>query len=65
MLVINKTDLASIVGADLEIMNRDARKIREGGPTIFAQVKNGVGVDAIVDLITSAWRSSGANEQRK
>ncbi|GAB1737054.1 hypothetical protein NU219Hw_g416t1 [Hortaea werneckii] len=64
LLVINKTDLASIVGADLEIMNRDARKIREGGPTIFAQVKNGVGVDAIVDLITSAWRSSGANEQR-
>merc|ERR1712072_778352 len=65
LLVINKTDLASIVGADLEIMDRDARKIREGGPTIFARVKNGVGVDAIVDLITSAWRSSGANEQRK
>ena len=33
---------------------------REGGPTIFAQVKNGKGMDQIVDLILSAWRSSGA-----
>jgi len=33
---------------------------REGGPTIFAQVKNGKGMDHIVDLILSAWRSSGA-----
>jgi len=33
---------------------------REGGPTIFAQVKNGKGVDHIVNLILSAWRSSGA-----
>merc|ERR1711939_198274 len=65
LLVINKTDLASIVGADLEIMDRDARKIREGGPTIFAQVKNGVAVPDIVGLILSAWKASGANEQRK
>jgi hypothetical protein len=35
--------------------------IREGGPTIFAQIKNGKGVDHIVDLILSAWRSSGAS----
>merc|ERR1712072_1031098 len=60
LLVINKTDLASIVGADLEIMDRDARKIREGGPTIFAQVKNGAGVPDIVGLILSAWKASGA-----
>ena len=33
---------------------------REGGPTIFAQVKNGKNVDRIVDLILSAWRSCGA-----
>lgn len=49
-----------IVGADLGVMDRDARKMREGGPTIFAQVKNGKGVDAIVDMILSAWRSCGA-----
>lgn len=33
----------------------------EGGPTIFAQVKNGKGVDGIVDLILSSWRASGAS----
>lgn len=33
---------------------------REGGPTIFAQVKNGKGMDHIVSLVLSAWRSSGA-----
>lgn len=59
---MNKTDLAEIVGADLDVMERDAKKMREGGPTIFAQVKNGVGVDAIVEMILSAWRASGASE---
>ena len=37
---------------------------REGGPTIFAQVKNGKGVDHIVNLILSAWKASGASEAR-
>jgi len=60
LLVINKTDLAELIGADLGVMERDARRIREGGPTIFAQVKNGKGVDRIVELILSAWRSCGA-----
>jgi len=60
LLVINKTDLAEAVGADLGVMERDARKMREGGPTIFAQVKKGVGIDHIVGLIKSAWRGSGA-----
>ncbi|KAF2839614.1 urease accessory protein UreG [Patellaria atrata CBS 101060] len=60
LLVVNKTDLAEIVGADLNVMERDARKMREGGPTIFAQVKNGKNVDHIVNLILSAWKSSGA-----
>ena len=59
LLVVNKTDLAEIVGADLGVMDRDARKIREGGPTIFAQVKNGVGVERIVELVLSAWRACG------
>jgi len=62
LLVVNKTDLAEIVGADLDVMERDAGRMREGGPTIFAQVKNGVMVKEIVDLILSAWRSSGASE---
>lgn len=37
---------------------------REGGPTIFAQVKNGVNVDHIVNLILSAWKASGAPQAR-
>ncbi|KAL2265370.1 hypothetical protein VTJ83DRAFT_6470 [Remersonia thermophila] len=65
LLVVNKTDLAEAVGADLDVMERDARKMREGGPTVFAQVKKGVGVEHIVTLILSAWRASGAEEQRK
>ena len=60
LFVVNKTDLAGYVGADLGVMERDARKMREGGPTVFAQVKHGVGVKYIVDLILSAWRSCGA-----
>ncbi|KFY82659.1 hypothetical protein V500_10403 [Pseudogymnoascus sp. VKM F-4518 (FW-2643)] len=60
LLVVNKTDLAEIIGADLDVMERDARKMREGGPTIFAQVKGGKGVDHIVNLILSGWKASGA-----
>ncbi|KAG9228518.1 urease accessory protein [Amylocarpus encephaloides] len=65
LLVVNKTDLAEIVGADLEVMDRDARKMREGGPTVFAQVKKGVAVGDIVGLIESAWRGSGAGDVSK
>ncbi|EER25356.1 hypothetical protein D8B26_000371 [Coccidioides posadasii str. Silveira] len=60
LLVVNKTDLAEAVGADLEVMERDAAKMRDGGPTIFAVVKNGKGVEHIVNLIVSAWKSTGA-----
>ncbi|KAI0025822.1 CobW/HypB/UreG, nucleotide-binding domain-containing protein [Xylariomycetidae sp. FL0641] len=65
LLVVNKTDLADAIGADLAVMERDARKMREGGPTVFAQVKKGVGVDHIVNLIISAWKASGAEEVSK
>jgi urease accessory protein len=54
LLVINKTDLAPHVGADLAVMDRDAKRMRGTGPTVFAQVTRGVGVDAIVDHILSA-----------
>ncbi|KAJ1566249.1 hypothetical protein HK405_010556 [Cladochytrium tenue] len=60
LLVVNKTDLAPLVGADLGVMERDAARMRDVGPTIFAQVKNGVAVDAIVKEILGAYRSSGA-----
>src|SRR3954471_1152718 len=56
LLVINKTDLAPHVGADLAVMDRDARKMRGEGPTVFAQVTRGVGVDAIAGHVLEARR---------
>lgn len=56
LLVINKTDLAAGVGADLDVMARDSKKMRGDGPFVFAQVKHGVGVDEIIDHIIHAWQ---------
>ena len=58
LLVINKTDLAPLVGADLGVMDRDARRMRGEGPFVFAQVTNGLGVEEIVDRMLSAWQST-------
>jgi urease accessory protein len=52
LLVINKTDLAPLVGASLEIMARDATRMRGARPFIFTNLKIGDGVEAIVDFIT-------------
>lgn len=65
LLVVNKVDLATAVGADLAVMERDARRMRDGGPTIFGEVKNGKGVSDIVGLILSAWKASGAYRPRQ
>jgi urease accessory protein len=54
LLVINKTDLAEAVGADLGVMERDSRAMRGSGPFEFAQVRNGVGVKNIVAHILGA-----------
>ena len=56
LLVINKTDLAPHVGADLAVMDRDARKMRGPGPTVFAQVTHGVGVN---DIAAHVLRAAG------
>jgi urease accessory protein len=56
LLVINKTDLAPLVGADLEVMRRDSLKMRGDGPFLFAQVKNGQGVAEIAEHILRAWK---------
>jgi len=56
LLVINKTDLAPHVGADLERMAREAAAMRGDGPTVLAQVVHGVGLDAILDDVLAAWR---------
>ena len=51
ILVINKTDLAQHVGASLEVMERDALKMRGGLPTIFASLKAGHNSDKIFEKI--------------
>ncbi len=56
LLVINKTDLAHAVGADLKVMERDTKKMRGSGPFILGQVKNGVGCDEIITHILHAWQ---------
>ena len=53
LLVINKIDLAPLVGASLEIMDRDAGQMRGARPFIFTNLKTGSGVDQIVDFIVS------------
>ncbi len=57
VLVINKTDLATAVGASLDVMERDAKRMRGDGPFVFAQTREnlGVGVEDIVDHILGAW----------
>jgi urease accessory protein len=56
LLVINKTDLAVAVGADLKVMESDTKKMRGDGPFVFAQVKHGKGVDEIIGHMLHAWQ---------
>ena len=51
LLVINKIDLAPMVGASLEVMERDSRKMRGERPFVFTNLKTGEGLDAIVSFI--------------
>ncbi len=51
ILVINKTDLAPHVGASLEVMERDATRMRGDLPFVFASLRHGKGVDAVVALL--------------
>jgi len=53
LLVINKIDLAPMVGADLGVMERDARRMRGERPFVFANLKSGQGIDAIVEFVVS------------
>jgi urease accessory protein len=51
LLVINKTDLAPHVGASLEVMDRDARRMRGARPFVFASLRAGQGVDEIATFL--------------
>ena len=58
LLVINKTDLAPLVGADLGVMARDAKRMRGDGPFLLAQVTNGIGVREIADHLLRSWKTA-------
>lgn len=51
LLVINKIDLARHVGASLEVMDRDSRRVRGDGPFIFTNLKTGEGLDHVLDWL--------------
>lgn len=61
LLIINKVDLALAVGADLEVMRRDAYKMRGEGPTVFAAVKDNLGMPEIINHLLSAWTAATAD----
>jgi urease accessory protein len=54
LLVINKIDLAPLVGANLEIMDRDARKMRADRPFLFTNLKTGQGIAEVCDFVELA-----------
>ena len=65
LLVINKTDLAPLVGADLDVMARDARTMRGDGPFLFAQVINEIGVREIATVLLRSWKAAGVQPPRQ
>jgi urease accessory protein len=54
LLIINKIDLAPYVGASLEVMDRDARKMRGERPFVFTNLKTGHGLDTVIEFILRA-----------
>ena len=53
MFVINKTDLAEMVGADLSVMDTDTKRMRPDRPYVFSNMKTGDGVGAIIDFVVN------------
>jgi len=54
LLVINKIDLAPYVGASLEVMEEDTKRMRQGRPYVFSNLKDGIGLDKVIDFIEDA-----------
>jgi len=53
LLVVNKIDLAPLVGASLEVMDRDAKRMRSQRPFVFTNLKTGEGLDSVLDFIVA------------
>jgi urease accessory protein len=63
LLVINKIDLAPMVGASLEVMDRDAKKMRGARPFVFSNLKTGQGLASIVKFIETEGMLCAAQPQ--
>lgn len=59
LLIINKTDLAPHVGADLDVMDRDATRMRKARPFVFANMKAGEGIESVVEFIVQKGGLNG------
>ena len=53
LLIINKTDLAPMVGASLEVMDKDTKRMRGDKPYLFTNLKDGENIEAVIDFIIS------------
>jgi urease accessory protein len=59
LLVINKIDLAAMVGASLEVMRRDAARMRGDKPFVFTNLKSGEGLSDIIDFLVAEGMLGG------
>ena len=61
LLVINKIDLAPMVGASLEVMDRDSRRMRGARPFVFTNLKTGQGLEAVIRFIETEGMLCGTS----
>jgi urease accessory protein len=64
LLVINKIDLAPYVGASLEVMDRDARRMRGDRPFLFTDLRSGQGLDAVVAWLEGRLDEPATNRRK-
>ena len=57
---VQQIDIAPLVSASLAIMGRDAKLMRGDGPTIFTSIKEGTGVEDVIDLVLGSWKAAGS-----
>jgi len=61
LLIINKTDLAPLVGADLDVMDRDARRMRGEAPFVFTNLRSGDGLATVREFIEQRGMLGGSH----